>query len=326
MHLDRRLLGWGVFFILLGAVPLALRAGLVSDEVVGRWPTLWPVLLIGWGVGLILRATPLEWIGGAITAITFGLMGGGAIASGFVGLPTFGNCTGDGQVFAAQEGSLGTGGDLSIDLSCGMLSVTTVEGSRWAITGTDRDGRPPNVAIDPNGAVRITTASRAPEFGGARATWDVTLPRAPHLRLGVTLSAGDGAVDLLGTSLDALSASLNAGSLGIDLTGAAALPTEGLTASVNAGTLTIALPRYPATAHLSVNAGTLRVCVPTDSALRVHWSGAVASNDLDESGLVQAGDNTWTTPGFNAGAAHTELEVNASAGSFQLRRGGTCGA
>ena len=27
MHIDRRLLGWGVFFILVGAIPLAVRGG-----------------------------------------------------------------------------------------------------------------------------------------------------------------------------------------------------------------------------------------------------------------------------------------------------------
>src|SRR4029079_17884090 len=55
MHLDRRLLGWGIFFVLLGAIPLAVRAGLLDRALVGQWPLLWPVLLIGWGLGLLLR-------------------------------------------------------------------------------------------------------------------------------------------------------------------------------------------------------------------------------------------------------------------------------
>src|SRR6266516_3293466 len=94
MHLDRRLLGWGVFFILLGAVPLAVRANAVAPDLVGRWPTLWPVLLIGLGLGLILRGTPLAWLGGAVTAVTLGLMGGGAIATGFSGVPVITGCGG----------------------------------------------------------------------------------------------------------------------------------------------------------------------------------------------------------------------------------------
>ena len=69
MHIDRRLLGWGVFFILVGAIPLAVRGGFLdAEERVSSWPSLWPVLLIGWGLGLLLRRTPVEWIGGGVTA------------------------------------------------------------------------------------------------------------------------------------------------------------------------------------------------------------------------------------------------------------------
>ena len=83
MHVDRRLLGWGTFFVLLGAIPLATKAGLLDRDLIGQWPLLWPVLLIGWGLGLLLRGTPLALVGGAVSAITFGIMGGGALATGF---------------------------------------------------------------------------------------------------------------------------------------------------------------------------------------------------------------------------------------------------
>jgi hypothetical protein len=92
MHLDRRLLGWGMFFIVAGAVPLLTRAGVLDPQIVGRWPTIWPLLLIAWGLGLLLRRTPLEWLGGGMSAILFGLMAGGAIASGFGGVPSFTGC------------------------------------------------------------------------------------------------------------------------------------------------------------------------------------------------------------------------------------------
>ena len=80
MHIDRRLLGWGVFFILVGAIPLAVRGGFLDAERVVSWPSLWPVLLIGWGLGLLLRQTPIEWIGGGVTAVVLGLMAGGRSA------------------------------------------------------------------------------------------------------------------------------------------------------------------------------------------------------------------------------------------------------
>src|SRR4051794_26724231 len=83
MRVDRRLLGWGLFFILLGGLPLAVQVGLIDQAVVNRWFVLWPLLLVGWGLSLLLRRSRIEWLGGAIAAVTLGLMAGGALATGF---------------------------------------------------------------------------------------------------------------------------------------------------------------------------------------------------------------------------------------------------
>ena len=53
MHVRRGLLGWGVFLILAGAIPLAVRAGYISNDDLGRYWSLWPLILIGIGVGLV---------------------------------------------------------------------------------------------------------------------------------------------------------------------------------------------------------------------------------------------------------------------------------
>ena len=120
MKLDRRLLGWGTFFILLGAIPLAVQQGYLDKELVARWFSLWPLLLIGWGIGLVLRETPGEWLGGAITTLTFGVMGGGLIASGFAGVPFSFSCSADDtRAFQEQRGSLASDASVSITLPCG---------------------------------------------------------------------------------------------------------------------------------------------------------------------------------------------------------------
>src|SRR6185295_18516367 len=108
MHIDRRLLGWGLFFILVGGIPLAVRTNLISASLVSQWANLWPLLLIGWGIGLLLRSTPIEWLGGALAAITFGVMGGGLLATGASGLPFATGCSGGGATtaFAARTGDL----------------------------------------------------------------------------------------------------------------------------------------------------------------------------------------------------------------------------
>ena len=47
MRIDRRLFDWGLFFILAGAIPLAIQLGLLTaDTVGGRW-RIWPLLIVG---------------------------------------------------------------------------------------------------------------------------------------------------------------------------------------------------------------------------------------------------------------------------------------
>ena len=57
MHVNRALLGWGVFFLVLGSVPLAVRYGLVDASAFATAWQLWPLLLIGAGLGLVLART-----------------------------------------------------------------------------------------------------------------------------------------------------------------------------------------------------------------------------------------------------------------------------
>src|SRR6187551_2086577 len=90
MHIRRGALDWGVFLILAGAVPLAVRAGYLTNEQVGRLWSLWPLILVGIGLGLILRRTSFDFVGGLLIAGTFGLMVGGLLSAGmtgFVGFP-----------------------------------------------------------------------------------------------------------------------------------------------------------------------------------------------------------------------------------------------
>src|SRR4051812_43951084 len=102
MHLDRRLLGWGLFFILLGGVPLAVREGWLPADVISRWPSLWPLILIGLGLALLLSRSRAALIGTLIVAVTLGLIGGSLIGTGVSGL-SFGSCgSGTSTPFAGQ--------------------------------------------------------------------------------------------------------------------------------------------------------------------------------------------------------------------------------
>ncbi|MFL5680245.1 MAG: LiaF transmembrane domain-containing protein, partial [Chloroflexota bacterium] len=95
MHIDRRLLGWGVFLVLLGGIPLAVRQGLLSAESVARAWTLWPLLLVAIGLGLMLRSTRFQALGTLLTAAIAGVIAGGLLASGFIPFGTCGDRNGD---------------------------------------------------------------------------------------------------------------------------------------------------------------------------------------------------------------------------------------
>lgn len=326
MHVDRRLLGWGIFFVLLGAIPLAVRAGLLDKAVVSEWPLLWPVLLIGWGLGLLLRGTPLAVIGGAVAAITFGIMGGGAIATGFGGIPFASGCasTTPTTAFATQMGELGTQARADFVFNCGTLNVNTADGSTWSVAGSARDGAGPS--IESNGGNLSVKSDRDDSFIGSigRSTWNVTLPRSPVIALGLTLNAGEGDLDLAGASISTVSMTLNAGAMTLDLGGTAR--TGDVNATVNAGSGAISLPAGDRAVNLSLNAGSLKVCLPPGTAIRAQWSGTLGSNNFDGAGLVKVDNQTWTSSGFNAGQPHIELHATANAGSFELQFGGTCSA
>jgi hypothetical protein len=172
--------------------------------------------------------------------------------------------------------------------------------------------------------VEIRSPDRGPFRGGA-AEWNVSLPRGVTLQTAVTLNAGEGHVDLEGATINGVNFTVNAGSLDIDLSRVAALG-AGANGTVNAGSATIALPDDPNDYGFSMNAGSLNVCVPRDAALRVHWTGALGSNDLDDLDLVRVDASTWTTREFDESLGHIELRVSANAGGFQLEMGGDCSA
>ena len=325
MHLDRRLLGWGVFFILVGALPLAVRGGFLDAERVSSWPSLWPLLLIGWGLGLLLRRTPVEWIGGGVTAVVLGLMAGGALASGFRGIPQVSGCAGDGQgtAFASQRGSLASGGQLDVEFNCGTITIAAADGAEWSVAGTDARGRGPRVASSGTGVSIEPPAGDFFEDTGEN-NWTVGVPTASQLGFGLTINAGRGSADLSGASVSSTSLTVNASSFRLDL--ANAVLVGDVNATINAGDGIVSLPAGDRTANFSLNAGSLEVCLPADAPVRVRWSGALGSNDLAESGLTEVGDDTWVSAGFVETAAHLELRVSANAGSFDLTIGGTCGA
>jgi hypothetical protein len=325
MRVDQRLLNWGVFFVLLGLVPLAAQQGYLPPDRLLGWSQLWPLLLIGAGLGLILRGTLLEGLGGLVVAATFGIALGGLIASGG-DFGSFGAC-GDERgsaAFPQREGRFEGAGKVEIAFDCGELQAVAEEGSTWRVAGTDGEGTGPAVeATATELSVRDQGSDRAPfGFLGTRDSWLITLPAGPALDIDASANAGEATFDLRATQLAAFGLSINAGSARVDLGGSQLAGP--LAISVNAGSGRLTLPDGSFSGNLSVNAGSLRICAPEGAALRIVMDENITgSNNFEARGLAQ-NDTTYESPGFATATDRITLEASANAGSIALNPDGGC--
>lgn len=326
MHIRRSFLGWGVFLILAGAIPLAVRAGYISNDDLSRYWSLWPLILIGIGVGLILSRTSFDFVGGLIVAATVGIIVGGLLSAGVSGF-SGGSCGSSAGTtgFAPRDGTLASTAEISIRLDCGEMTVGVAQGTDWHLEGSDADGLGPKVDAD---ASSLDIQSRH-EGGtswlgfGDRETWRLTLPAAPTLGLDLQVNAGSGTLDLTGARFAEVGLEMNAGSAVLDLGDVAAISTIDI--RLNAGSLGVTLPNLSLTGSIHANAGSAKICVPPGAGVRLHTGESIiASYDYAGHGLVQDG-STWTTPGFDSAPVRIDLETKANAGSFTLNPEAGCG-
>lgn len=293
MHVRRAYLGWGVFFILLGAIPLAVQAGLLTSAQVADWWRFWPLILVGIGLGLLLRRTALDALGGLIVAATFGIMVGAALSAGIGGIGGFpgGVCrpSGDATPFEARAGTFSAGSvSVEMDLDCGDMTLSTDEGIGWRVGGESGSGADP--AIEAGGADLSIESNDAGTLGwmGTREHWDVTLPTTPRLDIDAQLDAGTSSVDLSDAAISSFELQLNAGSATVDL--GAARTVEDLDIQLNAGALGLTLPATGTSGTIEANAGSVRLCAPPGVALRLQTdSNVLSSFDYDGHGLVHDG-------------------------------------
>src|SRR6185295_11558063 len=140
MRIDRRLVGFGLFLVTVGIVMIAVRQGLIPDETARRAWNLWPLLLIGTGLSMILAGRPGAAIGGLVVAVTLGAMVGGFASTGSIGICT--GRAGDAGTANApdQGGDFGATAQVAIEQACGDLDVTTMAGSSWS-AGLSADDR-----------------------------------------------------------------------------------------------------------------------------------------------------------------------------------------
>lgn len=325
MRVNRGLLNWGVFFIALGAVPLLVRNGQVSAAAVADAWSLWPLILVGIGLGLVLRLTPLAWLGGALVAATFGLMFG-ALLSGSGSGGAIG-CAGSEATETSSRSGLVAGDrfDLGIELTCGDVSVERAADARWLVSATHGvDEAPAIVGSTTSLDVRSPGDDAVTFFTDqGKDSWQVTVPTGPALSVGLTLDFAGGDLALGPGPVSSIGSTLNFSNAEVDLAAADLTGGASVGATLNFSSETLSLPAAQVSGGMTLNFSSLKLCVAPDAALRISHQGTLSSDDFAGAGLEQAGD-AWQTPGFESATPRIDLDVTSTFSSITLDRSGGC--
>lgn len=316
MHLRRRLLTFGVFLLVLGTVPLAVRTGVLDATAISGWWNLWPLLLVGTGVGLVLQRTSLDVLGGLLTAVILGLMGGAFLATGAGNLPTAvcGNDRATESV-ASEEGTFEEAATIDVQLDCGELEIAGVAGASWTFEAMGNPERPPAVAGS-GSSLEIESGDSGLGIVSRREHWEIGIPLDVPTTLDVQLNAGRATIAPGPAALDDVDVQVNFGAVVLDLRTVTSIGELDLQS--NAGSSALTLPSVSLTGRIQANAGSVHVCVPEGAAVRIETENSVVSSyDLDGSGLIQDG-STWTSPDYETAAVQIDLRAEANAGSFAL--------
>jgi hypothetical protein len=316
MRVRRGLLFWALFLIPLGGLPLLVRAGLLDAAPLAEAWRLWPLLLIGAGVAVIVGRTRTAVVGTVLMALILGTMGGAVLASGS---GWFGSLTDCGRPVAASDphldrsGTFGGPATVRLELRCGSLNVRPVTGSGWTLAVGHRGPAP---TIDAGtGSLQIRAGSAN---GEGRQDWTVGLPATTVRSLSVTTNAGATDIDLTGMTVVDVSADVNAGDLRVDAT-TATIGRVSLTA--NAGRIRLVGASSALAGDLSINAGAIDLCVDPGAALRLDVEEQLTFvHNLAQRGLTRSG-SVWTRPGSGA---QVDLHISGNAAGLTLDPEGGC--
>ena len=317
MRVDRSRFNWGVLLVVLGGVAIAYGRNLVSSSVIGDAWRLWPLILVGIGLKVVLSRTPASFVGGLTVAITVGLIAGSLFAVG----PTVGCGNGSVERLPGQSGTFGGASTVDLHIQCGRADVNTSSDGRWHVEATADSGHGPSVTSGPNSLLVET----APDSGW---NWDtknggvqVSIPAGVPIALSVSQELGDSRYSLGSATLSSARFNLNLGAARIDLSGARV---DSLSVSTNLGSAYVTLDgSSDMSGELKTNLGSLDVCVPVGLGLRLTTSDNLSSTDWHGLNMVRSG-SYWQTANFDTAAHKSTLTVNTSLGSLKLHTAGDC--
>jgi hypothetical protein len=315
----RGFLNWGIFLICLGAVPLAVQLNVIDRELAASLARLWPLILIGIGLGIMLRFSRAAALGGIIVAATIGMLIGVFFAAGF---PSFASaCTGDSTGTPVTRTGTATGNmELNVELTCGEMTVGRAPGGTWSVDVTAGNEVP---TIESSGSLlrlRSVTDGRWPFGSDTRETWHVTVPTEASLSGNITVNAAKVVATLGQGPVGAINVTYNAAEGLLDLAGA---PAATLNGTLNASTIGVILPSGSFTANVTINASNLNICSAADTGLRITYDDTLSSQNFASLGLTQSG-KTWLSPNYATATSRAEIHISANVSTTTLNPAGGC--
>jgi hypothetical protein len=317
MRIRRGLLFAGLFFIPLGAMTLLVRAGTIEADALAEVWRLWPLILIGFGIALLLGRSRAASLGTAFAALVLGVLVGSAIASGdvFVGSITDCGLSSGGTERLAESGTFGGPATVAIDLRCGSASLATQAGSSWSVAAEYRGGTPTVTGSSDRLEVRVPDAS-----GVQDNDWTIAAPADLLRAVELKTNAATGSLTLDGATLTLVQVDANAGDILVDAGGATL---DRIEVTVNAGRARITLGQGATVGDISVNAGAIDLCVPAEADLRLNLNNQLTFvTNLADRGLKQNG-TIWRRTG-SAGGPLIDLTIDGNVASFALDPSGGC--
>lgn len=315
MRIRRGLLFWGLFLIPVGSLTLLVRGGYLDADVMRDAWRLWPLVLVGIGLAILLGRTKGAAVGTAISGLVLGLIVGGGFASGsWIGFGVCSDSSSDLQVLD-RSGTFDGPAAVRLEVRCGTVDLATEAGTGWHLQASYA-GPPPIVD-----ATSARLELRVPDGDDVRRQ-DWTVRVAPDRLSDVELSinAANGTMRLDGANLSRLGADANASDIVIAAGGATI---SRLDVSINAGRARITLGDGAIVGDLSLNAGAIDLCVPPGSALRIRANEQLTfANNLGDRGLTHTG-TIWERAGTGS-AGLIDLSIEGNAATFDLDPSGGC--
>jgi hypothetical protein len=318
MRVHRRYLYTGLFLIAIGGMLVAADLGAIDTPTLADALRLWPIAIVAFGLGLVVRRTRFSLPAGMLAAAVPGIVLGGALAVA----PRFaGDCGARvGQLDrATHQGTFDGPARVTVRAGCGSITVGTTGGNAWRLDAASTAARQPNVVANGRSLAIDATTGRGWNVLDGRDDWNLTLPTSQLDSLSLSVIASRAQVGLGGAQIGNLALTTNASAMSVDASSASI---QSLSAVVNVGALSIRLPSgHDLTGSLRVGGGAADVCAPAGLGLRVTARGF--AEGVTVNGLHQTGAN-WQSPDYESAPHRADLTITTNFGGIEINPIGGC--